>query len=138
MTRALLTFVAGVAVAAGGFAPTQSGHDHGKKGPAVKVLSAVDVDEKLDGKPTRATTLEVTFEPSASSAPHRHPGPVFGTVLEGELDFQAGDAPLFTRGTRRNWSSPSRRRGPSSRQTFTPPATTPGTRRSCSARSPRS
>ena len=28
-----------------------------------------------------------------ASAPHRHPGPVFGYVLEGELDFQAGDAP---------------------------------------------
>lgn len=94
MRRTLLTFVTGLAVAAGGFAPAQFGHDHGKKGPAVKVLSAVDVDEKLDGKPTRATTLEVTFEPSADSAPHRHPGPVFGTVLEGELDFQAGDTPV--------------------------------------------
>ena len=39
------------------------------------------------------TTLEVTFEPGAASAPHRHPGPVFGYVLEGELEFQAGDAP---------------------------------------------
>ena len=93
MSRTLLIFVAGAVVAAGGLALAQSGHNHGK-GAGVKVLSAVDVDEKLDGKPTRATTLEVTFEPGVSSAPHRHPGPVFGTVLEGELDFQAGDSPL--------------------------------------------
>ena len=71
----------------------QTGQGHGK-GPTVKALSAVDVNEQLNGKPTRATTLEVTFEPGAASAPHRHPGPVFGYVLEGELEFQAGDAPV--------------------------------------------
>ena len=70
----------------------QTGQGHGK-GPTVKALSAVDVNEQLNGKPTRATTLEVTFEPGAASAPHRHPGPVFGYVLEGELEFKAGDAP---------------------------------------------
>ena len=51
----------------------------------------LDVDEQLNGKSARATTLEVTSEPGAASAPHRHPGPVFGYVLEGELEFQAGD-----------------------------------------------
>ena len=52
-----------------------------------------DVNEQFNGKPTRATTLEVMFEPGAASSPHRHPGPVFGYVLEGELEFKAGDAP---------------------------------------------
>ena len=70
------------------------GADDAPKGPTVKPLSAVDVSEKVDGKAARATTLEVTFAPGAAGAPHRHPGPVFGYVLEGELDFQAGDAPL--------------------------------------------
>jgi quercetin dioxygenase-like cupin family protein len=88
----LLTLAAGAALGVGGFTLAQPGHDHGK-GPTVKTLSAVDVDEELNGQPARATTLEVTFEPGAASAPHRHPGPVFGYVLEGELDFQAGDAP---------------------------------------------
>ena len=66
-----------------------------KRDPASvgETLSAVDVGEELNGKQARATTQEVTFEPGAASAPHRHPGPVFGYVLEGELEFQAGDAP---------------------------------------------
>ena len=92
MTRTMLTLAVGVAISVGGLTLAQTGHGHGK-GPTVKTLSAVDVNEQFNGKPTRATTLEVTFEPGAASAPHRHPGPVFGYVLEGELEFQAGDAP---------------------------------------------
>ena len=84
MTRTMLTLAVGVAISVGGLTLAQTGHGHGK-GPTVKTLSAVDVNEQLNGKPTRATTLEVTFEPGAASAPHRHPGPVFGYVLEGEL-----------------------------------------------------
>jgi len=91
MTRTMLTLAVGVAISVGGLTLAQTGHGHGK-GPTVKTLSAY-VNEQLNGKPTRATTLEVTFEPGAASAPHRHPGPVFGYVLEGELEFQAGDAP---------------------------------------------
>jgi hypothetical protein len=48
----------------GGFTLAQTGHGHGK-GSTVKTLSAVDVNEQLNGKPARATTLEVTFEPGA-------------------------------------------------------------------------
>jgi quercetin dioxygenase-like cupin family protein len=92
MTRTILALAAGAAIGAGGLTLAQTGHGQGK-GPTVKTLSAVDVDEELNGKPARATTLEATFEPGAASAPHRHPGPVFGYVLEGELEFQAGDAP---------------------------------------------
>jgi quercetin dioxygenase-like cupin family protein len=92
MTRAMLALAAGAALGVGGLTLAQTGHGHGK-GPTVKTLSAVDVDEQLNGKPAWATTLEVTFEPGAASAPHRHPGAVFGYVLEGELEFQAGHAP---------------------------------------------
>ncbi len=70
----------------------QNAHDHGS-GPSVRVLSSVEVREELSGKPATATTLEVTFEPGVSGTPHRHPGPIYGYVLEGELDFQAGDEP---------------------------------------------
>ena len=91
MTRTMLTLAVGAAIGVGGLTLAQTGHGHGK-GPTVKTLSAY-VNEQLNGKPTRATTLEVTFAPGAASAPHRHPGPVFGYVLEGELEFQAGDAP---------------------------------------------
>ena len=92
MSRAILTFVAGVVVGVGGSAPARHG-DGGGKGPASKAISAVDIDEEVSGKKARATTLEVTFAPGVASTPHRHPGPVFGYVLEGELEFQAGEAP---------------------------------------------
>jgi quercetin dioxygenase-like cupin family protein len=92
MTKTMLTLAVAAAIGVGGLTLAQSDHAHGK-GPTVKTLSAVDVNEQLNGKPTRATTQEVTFEPGVASAPHRHPGPVFGYVLEGELEFQAGDAP---------------------------------------------
>jgi quercetin dioxygenase-like cupin family protein len=67
------------------------GDDKGK--PKVTTLSAQDVTEKLDGQDARVTTLEVTIEPGQSSAPHRHPGPVFGYVLEGEYEWAINDQP---------------------------------------------
>jgi quercetin dioxygenase-like cupin family protein len=69
-------------------APAQTGHGHaGMKGPDVKVVSSVDVVEKVDGKDSRCTTIEVTFEPGVAGAPHRHPGPIYGYVIEGEFEF---------------------------------------------------
>jgi quercetin dioxygenase-like cupin family protein len=62
----------------------------------VKVLSAKDISEKLDGKKAKATTVEVTLEPGQASAPHRHPGPVFGYVLEGEYEWAIDENPAKT------------------------------------------
>jgi quercetin dioxygenase-like cupin family protein len=87
--------VAGAVVGVGGLALAQHGHGDGK-GPAVKTLSAVDIDEEVSGKKAKATTLEVTFAPGVASAPHRHPGPVFGYVLEGELELAIGDGKVTT------------------------------------------
>ena len=53
----------------------------------MKVVSAVDILEQFGGKDSKVTTFEVTFEPGATSSPHRHPGPIFGYVLEGEFEF---------------------------------------------------
>src|SRR5687767_1299253 len=71
---------------------TLGGHDHGK----VKVtpLSATDIVEKVDAKASKVTTLEVTIAPGQSSPPHRHPGPVFGYVLEGEYEWAINDLPV--------------------------------------------
>ena len=55
-----MTLAVGVAISVGGLTLAQTGHGHGK-GPAVKTLSAVDVNEQLNGKPTRATTLELSL-----------------------------------------------------------------------------
>ena len=80
MIRTLLTLAAGIGVGVAGMTATH--HE------AVKVtqLSQRDIIEKLDGKAARATVVEVTFEPGQKDSPHRHTGPVFGYVLEGEYE----------------------------------------------------
>lgn len=90
MGRSLLTFVVGLGLGVGGWAFAQ--HEHGDaNGPAVKVLSSVDIEEEVGAKKATTTTFEVTFEPGVTSNPHRHPGPIFGYVLEGELEFAVGE-----------------------------------------------
>ena len=90
MRRSVLAIVFGT-LAVGGM--TLAHHDeHGKNN--VKVLSQKEITEKLDGKKAKATTVEVTLEPGQASAPHRHPGPVFGYVLEGEYEHALNDEPV--------------------------------------------
>ena len=93
MIRTLLMLAAGIGV---GVAVTfAADHDHHK---AVKVtqLSQRDIIEKLDGKAASATVLEVTFEPGQKDTAHRHAGPVFGYVLEGEYEHAINDEPVKT------------------------------------------
>ncbi len=71
-------------------------HDADKGKPKVTVLAARDMAEKLDGKKARATTVEVTLEPGQAGVPHRHPGPVFGYVLEGAYEWAIDDQPART------------------------------------------
>ena len=67
-------------------------HDERGKGEAqVKVLSQKDIIEKLDGKKAKATMVEVTLAPGQVEAAHRHPGPAFGYVLEGEYEWAVDD-----------------------------------------------
>ena len=42
---------------------------------------------------TKATFLEVTLEPGQADVPHRHAGPAFGYVLEGEFEWAIDDQP---------------------------------------------
>ena len=88
MIRTLLTLAAGIGV---GVAVTfAADHDHHK---AVKVtqLSQRDIIEKLDGKKAKATIVAVTLAPGEVEAAHRHPGPAFGYVLEGEYEWAIDD-----------------------------------------------
>ncbi len=82
--------VLALAVAAGGAA--LAGHDD-KGGVRRKVVSVRDIAEKLDGKEARVTVVEVTLDPGQQGTPHRHPGPVFGYVLEGEYEHAINDEP---------------------------------------------
>lgn len=99
MRYRLLAMVIGT-LAVGGMTLAQ--HDgHGKGGIQVKQLSQEDILEKLDGKKAKATFVEVTLAPGEVEAAHRHPGPAFGYILEGEYEwaidgnepkiFRAGD-----------------------------------------------
>jgi quercetin dioxygenase-like cupin family protein len=89
MTRTWLVLVIGVAAALGGIGVAQ----HDEKHPTVKVVAVRDIVEKLNGKDSAATAAEVTLEPGQASAPHRHPGPAFGYVLEGEYEWAIDDQP---------------------------------------------
>jgi quercetin dioxygenase-like cupin family protein len=66
---------------------------HDEKHDSVKLLAARDIAEKIDGKEAKATAVEVTLGPGESDAPHRHPGPGFGYVLEGEYEWAIDDQP---------------------------------------------
>ena len=59
--------------------------------PKLTTLSEKDITEKLDGKKAKVTTVEVTLEPGQESTPHRHPGPVFGYVIEGAYEWAIDD-----------------------------------------------
>ena len=90
MVRILLALAVGAGVGAVALA-----HDR-ENAEAVKVLSARDVKEKLDGKDAKATTVELALEPEQAGTPHRHAGPVFGYVLEGEYEWAIDDNPAKT------------------------------------------
>src|SRR5262245_65925313 len=83
------TPVAVVVLAAAGLIAAR----HDERHDSVKILTARDIAEKLDGNEAKATAVEVTLEPGQASAPHRHPGPVFGYVLEGEYEWAIDDQP---------------------------------------------
>jgi quercetin dioxygenase-like cupin family protein len=88
MNRVLLALAAGIGVGAGGMSLAHD-DEHGKGG--VKELSQRDIIEKLDGKKAKATMVEVTLAPGQVEEAHRHPGPAFGYVLEGEYEWAIDD-----------------------------------------------
>ena len=89
MTRRTLVIATVIVLGAAGL--IAAGHDEKREG--VRVLAARDIAEKLDGKEAKATAVEVTLEPGEVEAAHRHPGPGFGYVLEGEYELGIDDQP---------------------------------------------
>ena len=59
-------------------------------------LSQREIIEKLDGKDASATAVLVTIEPGQKDSAHRHIGPVFGYVLEGEYEHAIDNEPIKT------------------------------------------
>ncbi len=90
MSRTCLAFVV-CAVGIDGLTLAQ--HDE-KGGVKVTSLSRRDIIEKLDGKDADVTVQVVAIEPGEQVAPHRHAGPVFGYVMEGEYEHAVNDFPV--------------------------------------------
>src|SRR5262245_48421824 len=86
-----LVFAAGAFIGVGGMAVARPG---GKE--RVRPISAWDIVEKLDGKETRVSVVEVTLAPGQAGKPHRHAGPVIGYVLEGRYEWAIDDNPTRT------------------------------------------
>jgi len=93
MRRIIIAIALGAVLGAGGATLAQPREPGRGK---VTTLSRRDVIEKLDGKAARVTVVELTYEPGQAGSPHRHPGPVFGYVLEGEYELALGDEPART------------------------------------------
>jgi quercetin dioxygenase-like cupin family protein len=91
MIRTLLTLAVGIGV---GVAVTFAAHHDHHEAVKVTQLSQRDIIEKLDGKAASATVNEVTFGPGQEDTPHRHAGPTFGYVLEGEYEHAIDDEPV--------------------------------------------
>jgi quercetin dioxygenase-like cupin family protein len=90
MTRTALVLAVGIGVGAAGMATAR----HDEKHEEVKLLAVREIAEKLDGKETAATAVEVTLEPGQAGVSHRHPGPGFGYILEGEYEWAIDDQPV--------------------------------------------
>ena len=91
MSRTYLVLTVLTALGFGGATLAQHVRHTGRGEVKVTRLSRRHIIEKLDGKESSATVLEVTFEPGQQDAPHRHAGPVFGYVLEGEYEHAIND-----------------------------------------------
>lgn len=89
MTRGTLTVAAAVVLGAAGLVAARHEEKHG----GVRTLAVREIAEKLDGKVANATAVEVTLEPGQAGASHRHPGPAFGYVVEGEYEWAIDDQP---------------------------------------------
>jgi len=88
MIRTLLAVIAGIGLGAVGMAAVEhAGHG------TVRTIAERDIIEKLDGKDAKVSFVEVSLEPGEANAPHRHPGPVFGYVLEGKFEWAINDEP---------------------------------------------
>ncbi len=86
------TFTFGVIAIVLGLAGVVLAQRH-EDGERVKVIGAHEMQEKLDGKESKATVVEVTIGPGQEGLAHRHPGPGLVYVLEGEYELGIDDQP---------------------------------------------
>ena len=86
MFRTVVVLAIGVGL---GFACTAWAFHH--EGKSVRQIASHDIREKIDGKESKVTVVEVTIPAGVSEPSHRHPGPAFVYVLEGEYEIGIDD-----------------------------------------------
>lgn len=92
MIRTFSAVALGVAIGAAGV--VLAGRVEPKaEGPTVTKLAERNIEETVDGKAAKVVVVEVAHGPGGVGSPHRHPGPVFGYVLEGEYELNLGGQP---------------------------------------------
>lgn len=113
MSKQFLCLVFGIAVGAVSLAVAQqSGHDTPKdKGAGKRIFKPVleqEMKDQFNGKQGKIMVLELEAKPGSDSRPHRHPGPVVGYVLDGELEVAVDDGPVKTYKKGEAWYEPGR------------------------------
>lgn len=109
MTKPLLCLVIGIAAGAAGWALAQ--HDTKEKAPGrarFKPVLEQELKENLNDKQGKIVVLELESAPGNASPPHRHPGPVVGYVLDGELEVAVDDGPVKVYKKGEAWFEPAR------------------------------
>lgn len=91
MKRNLIMLLVGLVCGIGGMALAHN-HKH-DDGESVRVIAQREIQEKLDGQEAAVTVVEVIIEPGKEGLPHRHPGPGFVYVAEGEYELGVNDEP---------------------------------------------
>jgi quercetin dioxygenase-like cupin family protein len=109
MTRSFFCVAIGIALGAAGLALAQQTAK--EKGPGegkIKTLLDQELKEKLNDKQGKIVLVELESPPERASRPHRHPGPVVGYVLEGELEVAVDDGPVKVYKKGEVWFEPAR------------------------------
>lgn len=85
------------ALATAGMVPAVSGEAREGHGAAPGSHAQERIRKALAGVAGKeAVMVEVTYPPGKGSQPHRHPGPIFGYVLEGAVVMRLDDGPEVT------------------------------------------
>ncbi len=109
MSRPFLCVAIGIALGAAGLAlAQQTGPDKGPSRGKIKTLLEQELKEKLNDKQGKIVVLELESAPESGSRPHRHPGPVVGYVLDGELEVAVDDGPVKVYKKGEVWFEPAR------------------------------
>lgn len=109
MNRQFLCVAVGIVLGVAGLALAQQTSKEKAPGRAkIKPLLEQELKEKLDGKQGKIVVLELESAPQNASRPHRHPGPVIGYVLDGELEVAVDDGPVKLYKKGEVWFEPAR------------------------------